>query len=63
MYKRQTQDMLIQTYSNITIFQANMPCVACGEAGCNNKGISDCLENINPAIVFNEIKRWQKEIR
>ena len=58
-----TQDMLIQTYSNITIFQANMPCVACGEGGCNNKGISDCLENINPAIVFNEIKRWQKEIR
>ncbi len=57
------QDMPIQTYSNVTIFQADMPCVACGKGGCNNKGISDCLENINPAIIFNEIKRWQNEVK
>ena len=49
----------IQTYDNITIFQANMPCVACGNAGCNNKnGNSDCLDNINPNIIFKEISNW-----
>ena len=31
----------VQTYGNITIFQANMACVACGKAGCNNQGISE----------------------
>ena len=49
----------IQTYDNITIFQANMPCVACGNAGCNNKnGNSDCLDNINPNTIFKEISNW-----
>jgi heptosyltransferase III len=48
-----------QTYSNITIFQADMPCVACGLKGCNNNGlVSDCLKNINPNLVFKEIKDW-----
>ena len=26
-----------QTYGKNTIFQANMPCVACGNAGCDDK--------------------------
>ena len=49
----------IQTYGNITIFQADMPCVACGEKGCKNNGfISDCLSDISPNLIFKEIKDW-----
>jgi len=52
-------DRPIQSYGNITIFQANMPCVACGKSGCNdNHGNSDCLDNINPENIFSEIKDW-----
>lgn len=48
-----------QTYGNITIFQANMPCVACGFAGCDDKhGKSDCLYKIDPKTIFNEVKTW-----
>ena len=54
-----TQDKPMQTYGNVTIFQADMPCVACGKAGCDdNHGNSDCLDNINPKTIFNEIKDW-----
>ena len=53
-----TQDKPIQTYGNITIFQASMPCVACGKAGCNNSGKSECLDNISPKMVFKEIEDW-----
>jgi heptosyltransferase-3 len=54
-----TQDRPIQSYGNVTIFQANMACVACGKAGCNDKhGNSDCLDNIDPLIIFNEVKKW-----
>ena len=54
-----TQDKPIQTYGNVTIFQADMPCVACGKAGCDdNHGNSDCLDNISPNSIFNEIKDW-----
>ena len=52
-------NMPIQTYGNVTIFQANMTCVACGKAGCDdNHGNSDCLDNINPKTIFNEIEDW-----
>jgi heptosyltransferase III len=52
-------DMPIQNYANITIFQANMQCVACGKAGCDdNHGNSDCLDNINPKTIFKEIEDW-----
>jgi len=48
-----------QTYGNITIFQADMPCVACGLAGCDNKhGKSDCLYAINPTTIFSEVQNW-----
>jgi heptosyltransferase-3 len=52
----------IQTYGNVTIFQANMLCVACGKAGCDDNGISECLYNISPKVVFNEIKDWCKSV-
>jgi heptosyltransferase III len=52
-------DRPIQTYGNVTIFQADMPCVACGKAGCDdNHGNSDCLDNINPKTIFKEIEDW-----
>ena len=53
-----TEDKPIQTYGNITIFQASMPCVACGKEGCNNSGTSECLDNISPKLVFKEIEDW-----
>ncbi|MDA8755367.1 glycosyltransferase family 9 protein [Candidatus Pseudothioglobus singularis] len=54
-----TEDMPIQTYGNVTIFQANFPCVACGKAGCDdNHGTSICLDNIRPKTVFNEVRNW-----
>lgn len=54
-----TQVKPIQTYGNITIFQADMPCVACGEKGCKNNGVvSECLKNISPHFIFKEIKEW-----
>tara|TARA_B100000787_G_C16179043_1_gene290673 strand:- start:737 stop:1858 length:1122 start_codon:yes stop_codon:yes gene_type:complete len=58
------QDRPIQTYGNVTIFQADMPCVACGKAGCNDDlGNSDCLDNINPNRIFNEIKDWYLKLK
>lgn len=52
----------IQTYDEFTIFQANMPCVACGNAGCDNKnGNSDCLDNIDPKTIFLEIEKWYQK--
>ena len=49
----------LQTYDNITIFQADMPCVACGEKGCKNNGlVSECLSNISPSLIFEEIEEW-----
>jgi heptosyltransferase III len=58
-----TDNMPIQTYGNITIFQADMPCVACGNAGCDDKhGKSDCLYRISPSLVFKEIEDWYKKI-
>jgi len=59
-----TQDKPIQTYGNITIFQADLPCVACGNAGCDNShGKSECLEHISPRLVFNEVKSWYQNAR
>lgn len=55
-------DMAIQTYDNVTIFQADMPCVACGNSGCDNHGKSDCLNNISPKLIFKEIEDWYKKI-
>lgn len=49
----------VQTYGNITLFQANMPCVACGLSGCdNNHGESKCLGKIDPKIIFEKVRNW-----
>ncbi len=49
----------MQTYGNVTIFQADMPCVACGKAGCDDHhGASECLYHIDPDVIFNEISEW-----
>ena len=59
LQKSATKDKPLQSYGNITIFQANMPCVACGQAGCDNHhGKSECLDHISPKVVFDEIKNW-----
>lgn len=53
----------IQKYGNITIFQADMPCVACGKAGCDDKhGKSECLYAISPETIFNEVKKWLSKL-
>ena len=49
----------IQTYGNVTIFQADMPCVACGKAGCNdNHKKSNCLYEIDPNKISNKVSDW-----
>ena len=49
----------VQTYGNVTLFQAAMPCVACGKAGCDdNHGVSECLYHIDPEVITNEIDQW-----
>jgi heptosyltransferase-3 len=59
LQKSATEDKPTQSYGNVTIFQADMLCVACGKAGCgNNHGNSDCLDNISPSTIFNEIEAW-----
>ena len=51
-------DMPLQNYGNVTIFQANMYCVACGKAGCDDNGVSECLNKISPKTVFKEVQNW-----
>lgn len=49
----------VQIYGNVTLFQADMPCVACGKAGCDDKhGESDCLKHIAPETIYGEVNRW-----
>ena len=56
-------DQPIQTYGENTVFQADMPCVACGMAGCdNNHGKSECLHNITPNFIFKEVENWYQNI-
>jgi heptosyltransferase-3 len=59
-----SEDRPIQTYDDITIFQADMPCVACGKAGCDDKhGQSECLNHIDPKSIFNEVKVWYQNAK
>ena len=61
LQKSATEDKPTQSYGNITIFQANMPCVACGQAGCDNQhGKSECLDHISSKVVFDEVKNWHQ---
>jgi len=57
-----TEDKPIQSYGNITIFQANMTCVACHQKGCNNSGKSECLDKISPRVIFNEVNNWCQNV-
>ncbi|WP_093064595.1 glycosyltransferase family 9 protein [Thiothrix caldifontis] len=53
-----------QTYDNITVFQAAMSCVPCGQAGCDNRhGKSECLYRIEPASIANAVGIWLHEYR
>jgi heptosyltransferase III len=53
------KDAPVQNYGNITLFQANLPCVACGKAGCKDLHLhSDCLDEIIPKSIFNEFNNW-----
>ena len=58
-----TDDMAIQTYGNVTIFQADMPCVACGKAGCKDSGKSECLDKIKPKVIFDGVEQWYQNDR
>lgn len=52
-------NMPVQTYGNITLFQADMPCVACGKAGCDDHhGASECLYHIDPLVIKKEVEQW-----
>jgi len=53
------EDKYINEYDNITIFQADLPCVACGKAGCNNKhDESLCLSHIEPRLVYQKVQNY-----
>jgi heptosyltransferase-3 len=57
-------DKPVQNYDDIIIFQADMPCVACGKAGCDDKhGKSECLDHISPEDIFNEVKDWYQNAK
>ena len=57
--KAASKNSPLQTYGNISIFQADLPCVACGLAGCNDKHLkSDCLDLISPKIIYNEVEKF-----
>ena len=54
-----TENKSLQTYGNVTIFQSALPCVACGNSGCdNNGGRSECLYTINPQDIMREVVVW-----
>lgn len=49
----------VQHYGNISIFQADLPCVPCGLQGCQNDfGTSECLHRIDPNTIFHEVRKW-----
>lgn len=54
----------LQTYGNVTVFQADMPCVACGKSGCDDHhGVSECLYRIEPETIFKEVEQWRTRLR
>jgi len=53
----------VQKYGKICLFQADMPCVPCGKAGCNNNFfVSECLSLIDPNLVFSYIEEWYSNL-
>jgi len=54
-----TENQAVQTYDNISIFQAEMACVACGMAGCDDRhGRSECLYRIDPDVIFEQVRSF-----
>jgi len=54
----------VQTYGNVTVFQADMPCVACGRSGCDDHhGVSECLHRIDPDNIHKEVEQWLTTFR
>jgi len=52
-------DQQFQSYGRINIFQANLPCVACGKAGCNDQhDKSLCLDYIDPNSVLKKVESF-----
>jgi heptosyltransferase III len=61
LQKSATEDNPSQSYGNITIFQAALPCIACGKPGCYRKeGRSECLHLIKPENIYSEVSNWYK---
>ena len=52
----------IQTYGLNTLFQGSLPCVACGKAGCDSSGRSQCLDLIEPQDIFESVSSWYKSV-
>lgn len=47
----------VQRYGNITLIQADLKCVACGLAGCDDKNsVSRCFNEIMPETIFEEVQ-------
>ncbi|NTW83851.1 MAG: lipopolysaccharide heptosyltransferase [Chlorobiaceae bacterium] len=54
----------VQTYGNITLFQADMPCAGCGKTGCDDHhGPSECLYRIDPFAIKQEVELWLRSSR
>lgn len=55
-----SQSTPVQTYGDITLFQSSLECVPCGHsARCGERDrLSPCMADIDPHVVFNEVKRW-----
>lgn len=48
------------SHQTIKLFQASMPCVPCGKAGCNDRhGVSECLHHIFPKQIADTILEWE----
>jgi len=53
------QDQALNSYGLNSVFQAELSCVACGKAGCNdNHFYSDCLDHIKPESIFVEVEKY-----
>lgn len=64
LHRATQESMPVQRYGNITMFQADMECVPCGKAGCDDHhGRSECLYRIEPETVYHEVETWLKESR
>jgi len=51
----------IQNHGMHTTISSNFKCIPCSQSGCNNTGLSDCLNMIEFDVVTNEIKKLLKD--